>query len=169
MNETSNSLGGDQPPASLALEKLHIPHQVFRHKNSINSLEQAASERGQRPEQVVRSILFQIRPGEFVMVLVAGPAQVDWKKLRQLVGRSRIRMATEAEVLEVTGYRVGTVSPFGLKNPIRVLIDASVLQEEDVSTGSGIRGVAIILKSADLRQALAGAEIISLTESAHSS
>ncbi len=98
------------------------------------------------------------------MVLVAGPAQVDWKKLRQLVGRSRIRMATEEEVLEVTGYRVGTVSPFGLRNPVRILIDASVLNEEEISTGSGIRNVAIILKSADLRRALGDTEIVSLTE-----
>jgi prolyl-tRNA editing enzyme YbaK/EbsC (Cys-tRNA(Pro) deacylase) len=73
-------------------------------------------------------------------------------------------MATEEEVLEITGYRVGTVSPFGLKNQIRVLIDASVLEEEEISTGSGVRNVAIILKSADLRRALGGAEIVSLTE-----
>lgn len=97
------------------------------------------------------------------MVLVAGLAQVDWKKLRQLIGRSRMRMATEPEVLEVTGYRVGTVSPFGLKNPIKVLIDASVLNEEEVSIGSGVRNVAIILKSADLRRALTEAEVVSLT------
>src|SRR5512138_1547756 len=159
-----NSSSGSQPPASLALEKQHIPHQVFRHERPVASLEQAASDREQRPEQVVRSLLFQIRAGEFVMVLVAGPAQVDWKKLRQLVGRSRIRMATEEEVLEVTGYRVGTVSPFGLKRPVRVLIDRSVLQEEEVSTGSGIRNVAILLKSADLRLVLEAAEIVSLTE-----
>lgn len=103
------------------------------------------------------------------MVLAAGPAQVDWKTLRQFVGRSRIRMATEEEVLEVTGYRVGTVSPFGLKNPVRVLIDASVLKEEEISTGSGVRNVAILLKSADLRRALAGAEIVSLMEQSHPS
>ena len=154
----------DNPPASVALDELHIQHQVFRHENPVFSLEQAASERNQRPEQVVRSILFQIRPEEFVMVLVAGPAQVDWRKLRQLVKRSRIRMATEEEVLEVTGYRIGTVSPFGLKNPVRILVDESVLKEEEISTGSGIRNVAIILKSADLRRALAAAEIVSLTE-----
>ncbi len=98
------------------------------------------------------------------MVLVAGRGQVDWKKLRQLVGRSRLRMATAEEVLAVTGYRVGTVSPFGLKNQIRILIDASVLKEEEISTGSGIRDAAIIMKSADLRHALAEAEIVSLTE-----
>jgi prolyl-tRNA editing enzyme YbaK/EbsC (Cys-tRNA(Pro) deacylase) len=100
------------------------------------------------------------------MVLVAGREQVDWKKLRQLVGRSRIRMATEEEVPEVTGYRVGTVSPFGLKNQVRVLIDGSVLREEEVSLGSGVRQMAIIIKSADLRRALPESEIVSLLESA---
>ena len=112
----------------------------------------------------MRSILFQIRPEEFVLVLVAGPAQVDWRKLRQFMKRSRVRMATEEEVLEVTGYRIGTVSPFGLKNPVKVLIDESVLREEEVSIGSGVRSMAIILKTADMRQALAEAEIVSLGE-----
>jgi Cys-tRNA(Pro)/Cys-tRNA(Cys) deacylase len=154
----------EKPPASIALEKLNIPHQVFRHETPVLSFEQAAADRNQRPEQIVRSILFQIRPGEFMMVLVAGREQVDWKKLRQLVGRSRVRMATEEEVLEVTGYRVGTVSPFGLRKPVRVLIDASVLQEEEVSIGSGVRNMALILKSADLRRALGESEIVSLLE-----
>jgi Cys-tRNA(Pro) deacylase len=154
----------EQPPASIALEKLNILHQVFRHEKPVMSFEQAAAERSQRPEQIVRSILFQIRPSEFVMVLVAGREQVDWRKFRQLVGRSRVRMATEEEVLEVTGYRVGTVSPFGLKNPVKVLIDESVLREEEISLGSGVRQMAILMKSVDLRQALGGAEIVSLLE-----
>lgn len=156
----------EKPPASIALEKLNIPHQVFQHEKPLLSFEQAAAERNQRPGQIVRSILFQVQPGEFVMILVAGREQVDWKKLRQLVGRSRMRMATEAEVLEVTGYRVGTVSPFGLKNQIKVLIDASVLKEEEVSLGSGVRNLAIMMKSADLHRALGESEIVSLLESA---
>jgi Cys-tRNA(Pro) deacylase len=154
----------DKPPASIALEQLNILHRVFVHETPVNSFEQAASDRNQRPEQVVRSILFQIRPEEFLMVLMAGPAQIDWRKLRQFVKRSRVRMATEDEVLEVTGYRVGTVSPFGLKNPVKVLIDASLLKEEEVSLGSGVRSVAIIMKTVDLRRALRDAEIVSLGE-----
>jgi Cys-tRNA(Pro)/Cys-tRNA(Cys) deacylase len=154
----------DQPPASIALEKLNIPHQVFRHERPVMSFEQAAADRNQRPEQIVRSILFQIRPGEFVMVLMAGPNQVDWRKLRQLLKRSRVRMATEEEVLEVTGYRIGTVSPFGLNNPVRVMIDASVLREEEISIGSGVRNMAIIMKSADVQRALGEAEVVELAE-----
>jgi Cys-tRNA(Pro)/Cys-tRNA(Cys) deacylase len=153
-----------QPPASIALEKLNIPYQIFIHGTPVMSFEQAAADRNQRPEQIVRSILFQVRPEEFVMVLMAGREQVDWRKLRQLVKRSRIRMATEDEVLEVTGYRVGTVSPFGLRNQVKVLIDASVLKEEEISIGSGARNIAIILKSADLQRALGGVEVVPIGE-----
>jgi len=156
----------DQPPASITLEKMNIPHQVFRHERPVMSFEQAASDRNQRPEQIVRSILFQVRPGEFVMVLMAGRDQVDWRKLRQLIKRSRVRMATEEEVFDVTGYRIGTVSPFGLKNQVRVMIDASVLKEEEISIGSGIHNMAIIMRGADLRQALGDAEIVAVGESA---
>lgn len=156
----------DKPPASIALEQLNIPHRAFQHEKPLLSFEQAAEERNQRPGQIVRSILFQIKPGEFLMVLVAGREQVDWRKLRRLVGRSRVRMATEEEVLEVTGYRVGTVSPFGLKNPVKVLIDESVLKEEEVSLGSGVRNTAIIMKSADVRRALGEPEMVSLLERA---
>lgn len=154
----------DRPPASIALDQLGIPHRIFRHNTPVTSFEQAASDRNQRPEQIVRSILFQVRSEEFVMVLMAGREQVDWRKLRKLVGRSRIRMATEDEVLEVTGYGVGAVSPFGMRKPVKVLMDASVLREEEISIGSGVRNTAIILKGADLQRALGEVEIVGLTE-----
>lgn len=155
----------DQPPASLALEKLGIPHRVFWHAGQVTSLEQAAQERGQQPEQVIRSILFRTGEDEYVMVLVGGPAQVSWKALRKYLGKSRISMASEDEVLSVTGYRIGTVSPFGLPHPTRILIDKSALTNEEVSTGSGRRNVGIILRSTDLQKALLNAETVSLTES----
>ncbi len=98
------------------------------------------------------------------MVLVAGPKQISWKALRKHVGQSRLTMATEEEVLSVTGYRIGTVSPFGLPHPLKILIDESVLKEDEISIGSGMRGVAVIMKSADLRRALSDAEIVSLVE-----
>ena len=147
------------PPVSLALERLGIPHRVFRHSGPVSSLEQAALERGQRPGQVIRSLVFRLGAGEFVMVLVAGPAQVYWPALRAHLGRSRISMANEEEVLAATGYRVGAVSPFGLPVPLRLLADESVFFPDEVSIGSGERGVSVILLSADLRRALGEVEI----------
>ena len=154
----------NQPPVSTALEKLNIPHRVFRHETPVDSFEKAASDRGQRPSQIVRTILFRVTEDEFALVLVAGPGQISWKLLRKILGKSRITMATEEEVLDVTGYRIGTVGPFGLAKPVRVMIEAGVLQEEEVSIGSGMRDTAVILKSADLHLALNGAEVVSLME-----
>lgn len=155
------------PPASKALHALNLPHTIFRHTENISSLEQAASQRGQSMEQVVRSILFRLGEENFVMVLIAGPGQVSWPVLRKTLGQSRLRMASEAEVLAVTGYRIGAVSPLGLPGPLRILADESVFILDEISIGSGKRGVAIILRSADLRKALPDVEIGQFAEKSH--
>jgi Cys-tRNA(Pro) deacylase len=154
----------ETPPVSLALEKLNIPHRVFRHETPVDSFEKAASDRGQRPSQIVRTILFRATEDEFALVLVAGPGQISWKLLRKILGKSRITMATEEEVLAVTGYRIGTVGPFGLEKPVRVMVEAGVLQEEEVSIGSGMRDTAIIIKSNDLMKGLGDVEVVELFE-----
>ena len=152
------------PPAALALENLSVPFRLFVHTVPVNSLEEAAFDRDQTLNQVVRSILFRIGKDEFVMVLIAGPAQISWPRLRAYLGQSRLTMASEAEVLEVTGYRVGSVSPFGLPRPIRILADENVFIPEEISIGSGLRGTAIILKSLDLRSTLNDIEIDKFAE-----
>ena len=154
----------ETPPVSLALEKLNIPHQIFRHETPVDSFEKAASDRGQRSSQIVRTILFRVSEDEFALALVAGPGQISWKLLRKLLGKSRITMATEEEVLAVTGYRPGTVGPFGLLKPVRMLVEAGLLKEKEVSIGSGMRDTAVIIKSADLLKALGDAEVVELFE-----
>jgi Cys-tRNA(Pro)/Cys-tRNA(Cys) deacylase len=154
------------PPASKALTQRDIPHRIFRHAGQVTSLQQAADERGQAPGQVVRSIVFRLSEGNFVMVLVAGPAQVSWPALRAYLGQSRLTMASEAEVFAATGYRTGAVSPFGLPAPMRILADENIFMPADVSIGSGERNVAIVLLSADLRRALGKIEVGQFTRKA---
>jgi prolyl-tRNA editing enzyme YbaK/EbsC (Cys-tRNA(Pro) deacylase) len=159
-----------KPPVSLALDKLNIPYRVFTHPGPVDSLEQAARERGQRPGQVVRSILFRLGEDQYSMALVAGPAQISWKALRAYLGQSRLTMANEAEVLGVTGYPIGAVSPFGTARTLsgtgklRVLVDPGVFVEDEISLGSGIRGTTVILKSDDLKRAMGEVEIVALLE-----
>jgi prolyl-tRNA editing enzyme YbaK/EbsC (Cys-tRNA(Pro) deacylase) len=93
------------------------------------------------------------------MVLMAGAQQVNWRGLRRYLGQSRLTTASEAELIDVTGYVAGAVAPFGLPRPMRVLVDARVFAEAEISLGSGVRGTTIILSSADLRRALPAAEV----------
>lgn len=151
-------------PVGRELQARRIPFREFRHPGPVSSLEQAAQERDQRPEQVVRSILFRLAQDEYLMVLVAGPKQVDWKALRRVVGQSRLTMASADEVREVTGYEIGAVSPFALPRPLRVLVDESVTREQEISIGSGIRSTTVILLSADLMRALGDVEQVQVAQ-----
>lgn len=151
----------ESTPVTLALDALNVPYRVFQHPHPIESLEQAARERGQEPEQVVRSLVFRVSEGEYVMVLMAGAQLVSWGALRKYLGVSRVTMAHADEMRAVTGYEIGAVSPFGLPGPMRILADETVFVPEEISIGSGVRGLAVILASKDLR-ALDKAEIVNL-------
>jgi len=146
-------------PVTRYLDEKGIPYRFFRHSGVVHSIEQAARERGQRPEQIIRSILFRISKGGYVMVLVAGERQVSWHALRHHLGTSRISMASEAQVKQVTGYPIGAVSPFGLLQPLRILVDRGVLDEAEISVGSGERYTTVIMQHEDFMHALGEMEI----------
>ena len=149
----------DSIPAAQALDLLGIPYRLFEHVHPPESFEEAASQRGQSPTQIVRSIVFRLAEGQFIMVLMAGPGQISWKRLRAALGITRISMASEAEVLAATGFVRGAVTPLGLPHPMRILADESVFLQAEVSIGSGVRGTAILLKPTDLQSALGQLEI----------
>jgi len=195
MPPTANTSGtSPSTPASQYLDTLGIPYHFFQHTGPVSSLEQAAAERGQRPGQVVRSILFRLEENRFCLVLAGGPGQVSWPALRKHFNLRRLTMATPEEVLQVTGYRIGAVSPFGWPRSVPrgsagpvppgstgyvpaggtpiphdgenvplggtpVLVDRGVLAETEVSLGSGVRGLALVMLSADLLRALPGAVV----------
>ena len=149
----------DLPPVARALDELHVPYRLFVHAGPVHSLEQAARERDQLPDQVIRSIVFRVGKDEFLMVLTAGDRQISWSALRRYLGQSRLTLAMEEEVRSVTGYERGAVAPFGLPQPQRILVDESVFKHEEISLGSGVRGTAVIMTANDLRLALGEAEV----------
>lgn len=154
----------DETPVTRALSAKNIPHRFFRHSGPVRSLEQAAEERNQQPEQVIRSLLFRLAEDEFVMVLIAGAQQVSWRALRRTLDQTRLTTASREEVKRVTGYELGAVSPFGLPSSMRILVDESVLQPEEVSIGSGERGATVILSTEDLMRALGDVKIVQVGE-----
>jgi Cys-tRNA(Pro)/Cys-tRNA(Cys) deacylase len=145
--------------ATRDLLERQIPFRLFRHNGPVESLEQAAAERGEQAGQVVRTIVFRLAQDDYVLVLMAGPRQISWPALRRYLGQNRLTMATPDEVKVATGYVPGTVSPFGLPRPVRILVDRSVSAFEEISLGSGERGLAIVISSDDLLRGLGDAEV----------
>jgi Cys-tRNA(Pro) deacylase len=89
-------------------------------------------------DQIIKSLVFQIH-GDPLLVINNGLARVDRKKLAAYlgVGRKKVKFADPDQVLEITGFIVGSMPPFGHKNKLRTLIDPAVTLMETVYGGGG--------------------------------
>ncbi|MEW6661210.1 MAG: proline--tRNA ligase [Bacillota bacterium] len=83
---------------------------------------------GIMPEQVIKTVFYKADE-DILAVLVRGNREVNETKLKNLLGCIELRMATETEVLETTGARIGSVGPVKLTVPIYADNEISLLQE----------------------------------------
>ena len=89
----------------------------------------AAVALGVTPDQIVKTLVFAVDsvrlPEHYVVVISYGERRVDKSLLGGLfqVGKKRVGMAPPEKVLELIGYPVGGVSPFGHEVVLPVLMD----------------------------------------------
>lgn len=150
-------------PVTELLEAKGIDYQVIEiplteDKKPIRNLEELLRSEGHDPHSVVRSLLFKTGSDTFVLLAVAGGGRADWGILRKHLDEKKLRMAEFDEVPEATGYVVGAVPPVALPDSIKVLLDNSVEQFDNVVIGSGVLGYALGLKQADLKQLMTDAD-----------
>ena len=90
------------------------------------------------PEAILKSLLF-LADGQPYLVMANGLAKVDRSKLSAHwgLGKKRVKMASAEKVLELTGYPVGAVPPFGHRTLLPILMDPAVLKQPVVYAGGG--------------------------------
>ncbi len=125
-------------------------------------MERAAEALGVTADRVIKSLLFQARDGECVLVIAAGTARVDAKKLGAVTGKDRWRLAAPDVVQAVTGYQAGGTPPIGHATKLRVLMDAKAAGLDVVYGGGGALDCMLRVRVADIRR-LTGAEVHDLT------
>lgn len=96
--------------------------------------------------------------GAPLLALVAGDRRLDDRLIaaRFGVGRKQIKMADAEQVLALTGYPVGGVSPFGLPAPLPVLLDASFQRFDAVWVAAGTASAICPISLDDLMRYVKG-------------
>ena len=102
----------------------------------------AAQALGTEVGQIAKSILLKSKDNQFVMVVAAGDARIDNKAIKNLMG-SRMRMANGEEVFEITGFNIGGVCPFALKQDIPIYLDESLKRYQVVYAAAGTGNTAL--------------------------
>ncbi|ROR65525.1 aminoacyl-tRNA deacylase [Agrococcus jenensis] len=151
----------DTNPALEALAASGLEHEITRH-GRVSSLAEAAEARGVRPAEVIKTMVVRRGEGDHLLVLVPGDRTIAWPKLRQLLGVSRLSMPDADAAFAVTGFRRGTITPFGTTTPLPIVADERVLGHR-VSIGGGEHGVAATLDG-DALVAHLNAQVADVTE-----
>lgn len=99
---------------------------------------------------VVKSIIFDLGSDEFILVIVPGSMKVSRKKLRPLIKKENIKLASAEDVLRVTGFGIGAVPPIGHKNKIKCILDEKIAKLDGVWAGGGAVNKLVHLKVKDI-------------------
>ncbi len=146
------------------LDEQGIPYDVIVQDHKARNVEEAAEERDVPVTQVVKTLLVRRPDRKHLVALVRGDQRLSLKKLARLVGVKSLDMAPEADVPRITGYRVGAVSPFGLRrDDAPIYVDQHILEEARVSVSAGRHDAGLELDTDDLVRAIDG-HVADITE-----
>jgi prolyl-tRNA editing enzyme YbaK/EbsC (Cys-tRNA(Pro) deacylase) len=126
------------------------------------TVEAAARAIGVEPRQIVKSVIFTV-PEEAVLTISCGDQLVERRVIASLYGisRKRVKLAPPQVVLDLTGFAVGTVPPFGHRRQLRTLLDPRVLTFDEIFAGGGTHHALVRLDPQDIVR-ITQAEIIDL-------
>lgn len=128
------------------------------------TVETAAQAVNAQPEQIIKSILFIIDE-QPVLVIACGLSTIGRRAIADLygVGKKRVKLATPEKVLELCGYEVGAMPPFGHRQALRTLMDQRVLEIPQAYAGGGAENTLVRLDPHEI-QRVSGAKVLDLLE-----
>jgi Cys-tRNA(Pro) deacylase len=105
--------------------------------------------------QVVKTLLMQDERGRPLVVLMHGDRKVSTKALARQIGARRIDPCRPQDAERHSGYRVGGCSPFGLRKPLPIYMERSILELERIYINGGRRGFLVGVDPKEIVRTLA--------------
>ena len=137
--------------------------QVIELEASTATVTLAADAHGVEPGRIAKTL--SLRVGDEVVLLVTrGDARLDNQKFKAQF-KAKAKMLDGADVEAETGHPVGGVSPLGLPRPLRVYLDRSLRDFDEVLPAAGATNAAVRI-SPDRLAALTSAEWVDVTRRA---
>ncbi len=101
---------------------------------------ESARQLGVDEHAVVKTLVMQDQDTRPLVVLMHGDRRVSTKRLARETGRTSIEPCEPRTAQRHSGYFVGGTSPFGLRKPMPVFVEASVLALPRIYINGGRRG-----------------------------
>ena len=151
------------------IDQHHIAAQILPMAEDTPTVPAAARALGVAEDQIIKSLVFLV-DGQPALVIAYGTGRVDDRLIagHYGVGRKRVKMARPDQALDITGYAVGSMPPFGHQTRLRTIVDPGVTRQAQVFGGGGEINAMLRLAPGELLR-VTGAEVVAVLGSAPSS
>jgi Cys-tRNA(Pro) deacylase len=115
---------------------------------------ESARQLGVDEHSVVKTLVMQDERAQPLVVLMHGDKQVSTKNLARAIGVKSVEPCKPDVAQRHSGYQVGGTSPFGLRKPMPVYVEAGVLELPQIFINGGRRGFLVGIAPSVLIEAL---------------
>jgi Cys-tRNA(Pro) deacylase len=112
------------------------PYDYVDHGGTAESSKQL----GVPEHDVVKTLVMQDENGKGLVVLMHGDCKTSTKNLARQIGRKLVEPCKPDVAQKNSGYLVGGTSPFGLRKPMPVYVESTILELPKIWINGGKRG-----------------------------
>jgi Cys-tRNA(Pro)/Cys-tRNA(Cys) deacylase len=144
--------------AARILDSAGVMYQLREYQVDENDLSapRVAEKIGMPPEQVFKTLVARGDRSGVLMAAIPANTELDLKALASASGNKKVELVPVKEVLGLTGYIRGGVSPIGVRKPYPFFLDETAILFDRISVSAGMRGCQMILASDDLLRVTEG-------------
>ncbi len=114
------------------------------------SAPRVAGKIGMPPEQVFKTLVARGDRTGVLMASIPASTDLDLKAIATASGNKKVELVAVKEVLGLTGYIRGGVSPVGVRKAYPFYLDETAILFDVISVSAGIRGCQMVLAPDDL-------------------
>lgn len=140
-------------PAVKFLEASGISFSLHRYRHDSKTHAHAVEAAGKLeifPDRLLKTLVVLLDGKQAALALVPGSRRLDLKAAARLLDAKEAALAPPAAAQRITGFVVGGISPFGLRNPLPVMVDEKALDHETLYVSAGKRGLQVEIRPKDL-------------------
>lgn len=140
--------------AARMLDQAKVPYRLVDYEvdESDLSAETVAAKIGLSESRVFKTLALRGDKVGVVLVLIPAGTELDLKAIAQASGNKSCELLPLTDVLPVTGYIRGGVSPLGTKKKFSTYLDTSAMDHAEISLSAGVRGTQILMAPTDLQK-----------------
>ena len=138
-------------PATRLQQKHHIAFGPLLYQYEDHGGTRVAADALNLPEHaVIKTLVMENEQARPLIILMHGDCDVAVKKLATEIGAKSVHPCKPDVAQKHTGYQVGGTSPFGLRKPIPIYLERTILDLPLVYINGGKRGFLLGMHAHDL-------------------